>query len=396
MADIECARELFAELIVSATVQTGRPPSATEGETFAERALHMAGLLAAAQTKAGLPVPLPAVAPGQRDNRPEGMNVNFASVVEQWLRKAVQRKAGRSNRNLQSVFRRYVLPRLGERKINDIEPQEILAIVRSIEACGYLRTAYATFRDLRFLYRYALAAGLTDTDPTATLSRAITKPRSKGTKMIMDPSSVGQLLKHIRRYQGKPGSTAPYLLRLMPMLFLRASEIRTLEWRDVDLDAATIVVPAERMKMRRPHVVPLARQAVRLLQDVHKMTGAGRYVFTSGRTGDKPLDYGIFHVMLGRLGYGRVVSAHGFRVLASTWLNERGWPADVIERQLSHMGSDRTRRQYNHAEYLDRRRRMMQEWADHLEAVERKADQPTNTGRSFRPTELRDSADVTG
>ena len=187
--------------------------------------------------------------------------------------------------------------------------------------------------------------------------------------MVLQSETVGRLLRAVRCYEGKPRSTAKYMLRLAPMVFLRSSELRTLLWSDVDLDAATIVIPAERMKMGFPHVVPLARQAVRLLRDVHKITGSGRYVFTAGR-GDKPFSYGIFYVMLTSMGFGRVVTPHSFRVLASTWLNAQGWRADVIERQLSHLGGDRTRRLYNRAEYLPERREMMQVWADELERYE--------------------------
>ena len=214
--------------------------------------------------------------PSNSASRPS--SATFAQVAQEWMGRVVKRSAG-SRGNLRSRFERFVLPHLGARPVAEIEPQEILSVVRAIESAGHLPTANLTFRDLRFMYRYALAGGLSNHDPTAVLRRAISKPRSKGTNMITDPDSVGRLLLAIRQYRGKPRSTSGYMLRLLPMVFLRNSELRTLEWRNVDLDAATIVVPASHMKMRRPHVVPLARQAVKLLRDVQKITGSGRYVF---------------------------------------------------------------------------------------------------------------------
>lgn len=383
--DVDYARDIFAELVIALTLQRSNPLSTSEAEALAVKALNMAKFFGDAQQRS-TPTHEFALARIESPKEPLslGSSPTFAQIAQEWIGIAVKRSAGRSRRELKSRFERYVLPHLGARPIGEIEPREILSVIRSIESAGYLVMAYATFRDLRFMYRYALAAGLSNSDPTATLRRAITKPRHKGTNMITDPDSVGRLLLAMRQYKGQPRSTARYMLRLLPMVFLRASELRTLEWRDVDLDAATIVVPTSRMKMRRPHVVPLARQAMRILRDVQKMTGSGRYVFTGGREIDKPLHFSMFHFMFGVLGYRRVVSAHGFRVLASTWLNEQGWPAEVIERQLSHLGGDRTRRLYNHAEYLAQRRRMMQEWADHLESLECKANMPLHVGRSFR------------
>ena len=366
-SEIEHARDVYSELVVALTLQKA-PPTDSEAAELARKALGMAVTFQTAQDRlAAAPVV---------GRKPQASAGTFSHVAQKWIERAVKRTAGGSRRDLLSRFNRFVFPHLGARPINDIEPVEILSVVRAIENTGHTRMAYLTFSDIRFLFRYALAAGLTKSDPTAGLRRAIARPQRKGTYMLLDPDSIGLLLRAIRNYQGKPHSTARYMMRLMPLVFLRASELRTLEWSDVDLDVATIVIPASRMKMRRLHVVPLARQAVAILRDVHQMTGGGRFLFSSGRGVDKPFDYSIFHVILGTLGYRKRVSAQGFRVLASTWLNERGWSSEVIERQLSHLGSDRVRRIYNHAEYLAQRRRMMQDWADHLESLERKAGLP--------------------
>lgn len=385
LIETEYARDIFAELIVALSLDRTEIPPSVETREVAAKALNMASVFAVAQERQARLPPTSAHATAMPRKQPNAA-ASLSNVANTWMDRAVKRSAGGSRRDLKSRFNRLVFPHLGHRPFAEVQPNEILSVVRAIEARGHAAMAYNTFRDLCFLYRYGLASGLTSQDPTTTLRRAIAKPRGKGTRMITDPDSVGRLLYAIRRYKGKPKSSARYMLRLMPMVFLRASELRELEWPEVDLDAATIVVAASRMKMRRPHIVPLARQAVAILRDVHKMTGRGRYVFTSGRGVDKAMNYSIFHVMLGSLGYRRVVSAHGFRVLASTWLNEEGWPAEAIERQLSHLGSDRTRRLYNHAEYLRTRRRMMQAWADRLESLQRKAHMPMHMGPAFRRT----------
>jgi integrase len=240
-----------------------------------------------------------------------------------------------------------------------------------MEQTGQPGLAYQIFKDLRYMYRYAIVGGLSKQDPTAKLRFALNKPKPTPYPSITDPVSIGNLLLALRNYQGIKRSTSRFLYRLAPILFLRPGELRTLEWKAVDLDAATLVVPAFRTKSRHDHVVPLARQAVRLLRDVQKITGLGRYVFTSGKGPDEPLSKNPLQKIFRKIGYN--IAPHGFRAMASTWLNEQGWRADVIERQLSHVGRDRNRYVYNRAEYLSERRKMMQAWADHLDSLEHKA-----------------------
>jgi integrase len=387
--DVDFARELFADLVVAWTSSNSKPPNPSEAQEIAERALKMAQSFKWAQNRSqDSPKHAPPDAPHEV---PEAAGaITLAGLAREWGTRIVNRSTGRNGRDLVSRLERYVLPHLGSRPVADLLPAEILSVLRGIEAKGFPPLAYQILRDLRGMYRYAIVAALCTRDPTSTLGSHVRKPRSKGNAAFLDPEAAGRLLVAIREYRGKIRSTARYMFRLAPMLFLRPVELRQLEWREVDLDAATIVVPAERMKSRRPHVVPLAIQAIHLLRDVHKITGGLRYVFNGGRGRDEPLCFGAFYNMLRAIGYRKAVTPQGFRVMASTWLNEQGWRADAIERQLSHLGGGghQTRRIYNRAEYLSERRKMMQAWADYLDFLE------ARTRRSLRMQTVRNDAGV--
>lgn len=368
--DIEYAREIFTDLIIASMVKTNTVISPVETEVFANRAIALAMSFRLAYHAATQNEPH-STPKGQQTQHPA--TANLANVAREWMKRSGV--ARRRHKSVAIRMERYVLPYLGAKALRDIAPREVLSVVRAIEDAGHAATAYGVFRDICSLYRYAIASGLTEHDPTMALRRVINVPQGKGTRMSTHYDSIGRLLVAIQDYKGQPVSTARFLLRLAPMLFLRPTELRTLEWREVDLNTATIAIPDSRMKMRRAHIVPLPSQAVRILRTVQAMTGDHRYVFNAGRGIDTPLTEGIFYVILRNLGFGGTATPHGFRVLASTWLHEQGWPHEVIERQLSHLGDDRARRIYNRAEYMPQRRKMMQAWADHLEHVAERARQ---------------------
>jgi integrase len=159
-------------------------------------------------------------------------------------------------------------------------------------------------------------------------------------------------------------------LKLAPLVFVRPGELRAAEWSEIDLEAAEWRIAAHRMKMRRPHLVPLARQAVVILREIEPLTGRGRYVFPSPRSVQRPLSDNAVTAALRRIGYtGEQMSWHGFRAMASTLLNELGFPPDIIELQLAHQERDEVRAAYNRAQRLDERRKMMQAWADYLDGL---------------------------
>lgn len=384
-SEIDFARHVFADLVSAWTTTHPKVPDEFEAEGLARRALEIARSFSAAvdrQTRAPksaivasetLPAALAAIPP------------TFTQLARSWGGRIVSHSSGHNSRNLVARLERYVIPHLGDKTAEHIAPQEILAVLRSIEAKGFLPLAYQIFRDLRAMYRYAIVAGIASRDPTEVLGTYVRRPPPKNNAALTDPMAIGQLLVAIRNYRGKKQSTTRYMFGLAPILFMRPVELRTLEWADVDLDASTIVIPAARMKARRPHVVPLPRQAAKIFRDLEEITGRGRYVFTGGRGMDQPPTFSAFFQMIRRIGYNKIVTPHGFRAMAATWLSEQGWRGEAIERQLSHVGDGNWGRQriYNRGEYMQERRKMLQAWANHLESLERRARTIARTQLDF-------------
>jgi integrase len=186
---------------------------------------------------------------------------------------------------------------------------------------------------------------------------------------ITDPAKIGELLRAIEGFSGQPVVAAA--LKFTPLVFVRPGELRKAVWEEFDLDGAMWRIPAERMKMKAAHLVPLSKQAVAILRQLHALTGRGEYVFPSVRTRDRPISENTVNAALRALGYTNdEMTAHGFRSMAATRLNEMGWRADAIERQLAHAESNKVRDAYTSAaQYLDERKKMMQEWADYLDAL---------------------------
>jgi len=216
--------------------------------------------------------------------------------------------------------------------------------------------------------RYAIASGRAERDPTADLRGALAPVTVTNRAAITDPREVAQLLRALHGYRGHPVVEAA--LKLAPLVFVRPGELRAAEWTEIDLDAAEWRIAAHRMKMRQQHLVPLADQAVAILRDIRPLTGRGRYVFPSPRSAERPLSDNAITAALRRMGYsGDQMSWHGFRAMASTLLNETGYPPDVIELQLAHQERNEVRAAYNRAQRLDERRKMMQSWADYLDGL---------------------------
>jgi integrase len=218
------------------------------------------------------------------------------------------------------------------------------------------------------VFRYAIATGRAERDPAADLRGAL--PPSKATHLasLTDPKAVGELLLAINGYQGS--LITKCALQLAPLVFVRPGELRKAEWTEFNVDAAEWRIPAERMKMRAQHIVPLAAQAIAIPEELRPLTSGGRYVFPGARTNGRPMSENTVNAALRRLGYASdQMTGHGFRSMASTLLNERGWHRDAIERQLAHAERDTVRAAYNYAEHLPERRRMMQAWADFLDAL---------------------------
>ncbi len=258
---------------------------------------------------------------------------------------------------------------VGLRPISEIKPMEVLAVLRKVERRGRLDSARRLRSTISCVFRYAIATGRAEQDPTYALLGALTAPQTKPRAAITNPEVLGGLLRAIDGYDGQ--STTKGALQLLPLLFPRPGELRAAEWTEFDLGKAVWTIPAHRTKMRRTHRVPLPQQAMAILRALHQITGNGKLVFHSVRTVREPLSENTLNAALRRLGYSKdEMTAHGFRATASTLLNETGkWNPDAIERQLAHLEGNEVRRAYARGEYWDERVAMAQWWADHLDVL---------------------------
>lgn len=290
----------------------------------------------------------------------------FSSVADLWHADAKQAWSAGHAETIRYRLGRYLIPSLGHRPIHEIEPPEMLAVLKALASRA--DTAKRAKQIASAVFRYAIAHGLAQRDPTADLKGALPAGKVTSRAAITDPRGVGPLLRAIAGYEGQPVVRAA--LRLLPLVFVRPGELRHMEWAELDLAVAEWRIPAEKMKMREAHLVPLSRQALHILEEMRPLTGQGRYVFPGTRTPKRPLSENTLNAALRRLGYAKdEMTGHGFRAMASSLLNEQGWPPDVIERQLAHAERNKVRAAYNRASYLAERRRMMQHWADYLDGL---------------------------
>jgi integrase len=260
-----------------------------------------------------------------------------------------------------------VYPALADRPVAEINARELLALLREVDDRGLYETAKRLRSTCGMVFRFAIATGRADRDPSGDLRGALTSHCVNHRAAIVDPAGIAALLRAIDGFSGQ--ATVKAALRLAPLVFVRPGELRWAEWQEVDLAAAVWSIPKEKMKMRRPHRVPLAKQSLAVLRELKDVTGAGRFLFPSIRTDERPISENTLNAALRRLGYGpEEMTSHGFRSMAATRLNEMGWNPDAIERQLAHQEANAVRRAYTHAtEYWSERVKMMQAWADYLD-----------------------------
>lgn len=292
----------------------------------------------------------------------------FEAVARKWLEQKKAVFAQRTHAKATQVFETLLFPWIGNRPINAIDASELLEVLRRIEERGAIHTAHRAKQRCSQVFLYAMANRLASHDPAADLKGALASVKAKHRAAIVEPTAIGGLLRAIGAFEGSlPVRCA---LRLAPLVFVRPGELRTAEWAEIDLDAAEWRIPAEKMKARQPHLVPLSRQAVAILKELKPLTGSGRFLFPSVRTRSRPMSENTINAALRRLGYESAeMCGHGFRAMASTRLNEMEWSQDAIELQLAHAPRNAVRAAYNRAQRLDERRRMMQFWADHLDEL---------------------------
>jgi integrase len=291
----------------------------------------------------------------------------FEAVAREWM--ARQDVAEVTAAKTKWILETFLFPEIGQQPIAGITARDLLAALRKVEDTGRLETAKRAKIKAGQVFRYAVLEGRVDSDPTASLRGALKAPKGKHHAAVTDPARMGELLRAIDGFAGQPVTLAA--LKLAPLVFVRPGELRHAEWVEFDLDGAIWRIPGEKMKMKAAHLVPLSTQAVAILQELHPLTGDGRYVFPGLRTASRPMSENTVNAALRRLGYsGEEMTGHGFRSMAATRLNEMGWNADAIERQLAHAESNKVRDAYTHAaQYLDERTRMMQAWADYLDGL---------------------------
>jgi integrase len=269
-----------------------------------------------------------------------------------------------------------IFPWLGKRPIGEIQAPEVLSVLRRIESRGALETTHRAMQNCGQVFRYAVATGRAERDPTSDLHGAIPPPKEKHHASITDPKRIAELLRAIDTYEGY--YVTKCALQLAPLVFVRPGELRHAEWPEFNFEKAEWRIPAKRMKMREQHIVPLARQAVDILRELEPLTNRvffsrpnhPQYVFPSARTHERPMSENAVLAALRRMGYTKdEMTSHGFRSMASTLLHEQGWNHQAIERQLAHAERNEVSAAYNYAEHLPERRRMMQAWADYLDGL---------------------------
>lgn len=267
----------------------------------------------------------------------------------------------------------YLLSRLtssiGRLPISEIEPADVLAAIRKIESKGTLESARRTLQLASMVFRYAVATARLRSDPTRDLRGALTAPKVTHYGAITDAKRVGELLRAIDGYEGQ-GLTR-LAMQISPHVFVRPGELRHAEWSEIDLGGSIWTIPPEKMKMRKAHVVPLSKQAIELFKEVREASGPSGYVFPSIRTRTRPMSENTINAGLRRLGYAsNEMTAHGFRAMASTLLNESGkWHPDAIERALAHADDDKVRAAYHRGAHWKERVEMAQWWSDYLDQL---------------------------
>lgn len=292
----------------------------------------------------------------------------FEIIAREWYAKFSPSWATSHGNKIIRRLELYVFPWVGAKPIKSITAPELLTALRRIEAKGTLETAHRTQQNCGQVFRYAVATGRAERDPSGDLRGAIPPASGKHMATITDPKEIAGLLRSIDDYRGSIVTRCA--LQLAPLVFVRPGELRQAEWSEFNLEASEWRIPAEKMKAGVLHIVPLSKQALDVLHEIQPLTGNDRYVFPSPRTGSRPMSSNGILSALRRMGFAKdEMSGHGFRSMASTLLNEQGWNRDAIERQLAHAERNSVRAAYNYAEFMPERKKMMQAWADYLDGI---------------------------
>lgn len=292
----------------------------------------------------------------------------YKAVAEEFLEANSVKWSPSHKKHICECFERDVYPWIGSRPLKDLSAVEVLTMLKRITARGALETAARTKQFVGQAIRYGIATGRAERDVTQDLRGALPSPAKGHYSAIKNPLKLGQLLRDIDAYNGN--FVVRTALQIQPLVFARPANLAQMEWSELNLDLAEWRIPGAKMKMKSDHIIPLASQAIALLNDIFPLTGTKQYVFASNQgASEKHISRESIGAAIRRMGYVGQHTAHGFRTTASTILHEQGFNSDTIERQLAHAERNASKAAYNHAEYLPERRKMMQTWADYLDTV---------------------------
>jgi len=302
-----------------------------------------------------------------RGERPEDRRAvpTFEAIMTEWLRVRMKDKSSGYMKSVHLRLKKYILPALGNIPIDRITTGDVLRMCRRIENLGYIETAQRVKVLAGQVLRFGIAEGWIENDPTVALSGALQTPPRRNMATVTDADQIAAIYRAMLGY--------PFPVMRAALLFsiytaARPGEVRRAEWSEIRSNFWTI--PAEKMKMRRPHLVPLSEQCQQVIEELRSVTGSGRWLFPSARSGGGCLSENGVRVTLRGLGFGKdVITPHGFRAMFSSVANEHGWDRDIIEKQLSHEERNSIRRAYNHAEYLEQRVKLIQWWSNYLEGL---------------------------
>ena len=295
----------------------------------------------------------------------------FERVAAAWFEKRKPEWVESHVVSIKGRLDNYILPAFGCKPIAEVTAADVRTMLLKIEARGTVEAAKRVKVICGQVFRYAVAHDLVAHDPSAALkpSELFRKVEKRHFAAITDPKELAPLLRSIDGYGGSIETRCA--LRLLPMLLMRPGELRHLEWSEIDVESSQISIPAEKMKMRSAHVVPLSKQVLAILEEIRPLTGAGKYVFPSTRSAERPISDNTLNACFRRMGYDSdTVTAHGFRATARTIMDEvLGFRPDIIEHQLAHAVKDPNGRAYNRTAFIEDRRRMMQHWSDYLDGL---------------------------
>lgn len=292
----------------------------------------------------------------------------FEAIARDWMKVRGKEWSETYAGKTKACLERHAFPVIGSKPIKSINAPELLAMLRAIEKRGTVDMAHRIQQHCGAVFRYAISTGLAEVDPTPSLHGALSTAKVKHYPALTDPKDFAELLRSINEYRGEV--TTKIAMLMLAYTFQRTKEIRFAEWAQFDFDAALWRIPKEVMKMREAHIVPLSKQVIGYLKELHCLTGTSRLLFPSMTNRDRPISENTVTYALARMGFKGQMTGHGFRSVASTILNEQGYRHDVIERQLAHSEQNQVRAAYNRAEYLPERKKMMKEWADYLDKLE--------------------------